>query len=56
VGIWCRIVQKLCADYSVPKIHFRQSEVGDNTVLEITEGCYFEDIIQLKGKKTIATR
>lgn len=26
---------------------------GDNTVLEIPEGCYFEDIVALKGKKTI---
>lgn len=26
---------------------------GDNTVFEIPEGCYFEDIISLKGKKTI---
>lgn len=26
---------------------------GDNTVLEIPEGCYFEDIVDLKGKKTI---
>ena len=26
---------------------------GDNTVLEIPEGCYFEDIIALKGKKNI---
>lgn len=26
---------------------------GDNTVLEIPEGCYFEDIVGLKGKKTI---
>ncbi len=26
---------------------------GDNTVLEIPEGCYFEDIVALKGKKNI---
>jgi len=26
---------------------------GDNTVLEIPQGCYFEDIVALKGKKTI---
>lgn len=26
---------------------------GDNTVLVIPEGCYFEDIVALKGKKTI---
>ena len=26
---------------------------GDNTVLEIPDGCYFEDIVALKGKKTI---
>ena len=26
---------------------------GDNTVLEIPDGCYFEDIIALKGKKNI---
>ena len=26
---------------------------GDSTVLEIPEGCYFEDIVNLKGKRTI---